>query len=129
MALLRPAALLALRVTTAGLLLWWGLAKGLDLGVGARVSDKYYGGLFTVDMLLIGFGWVQVALAGLLVLGAFRRPLLWVQLTINGFVAITIWQSFVDPFWLWMPGERPDTLNALFYPSIIVVAGCVVLIA
>ncbi|MEM6905056.1 MAG: hypothetical protein AAF568_04115 [Pseudomonadota bacterium] len=80
-------------------------------------------------MLLIGFGWVQVALAGLLMLGAFRKPLLWVQLAINGFVAVTIWQSFVDPFWFWMPGERPDTLNALFYPSIIVVAGCLVLIA
>ena len=46
----RQLGLLALRVTTAGLLLWWGLVKGLDTGAGAAVSNKYYGGMFSADV-------------------------------------------------------------------------------
>lgn len=125
----RKLGLLALRVTTAGLLLWWGLVKGLDTGAGEAVSNKYYGGTFSTDVLLIGFGWLQVAIAILLIVGYARSPALWAQFAINLFVAIAIWQSLVDPFWLWFPGDKPETLNALFYPSAIVAAASWVLIA
>lgn len=123
------AGLLALRISLAGLLYWWGLVKALNTGVGQRVSDKYYGGMFTEDTLLIGFGWVQIATAILLAVGLFRLPLLWLQFAINLFVAASVWQSIVDPFWLWLPGEKPDTVNALFVPSAAVAAACWVLIA
>ncbi|MEM8793027.1 MAG: hypothetical protein AAGE80_15515 [Pseudomonadota bacterium] len=125
----RHAALLLLRVTLAGLLFWWGLAKGLDLGVGARVSDKYYGGVFSIDLLLIVFGWAQVAAAALLAIGLFRAPLLLFQLVVNVFVAAAVWQSLIDPFWLWTGGEKPETVNALFYPSAIVAAGSFLLLS
>ncbi|MEM1130987.1 MAG: hypothetical protein AAGH83_10750 [Pseudomonadota bacterium] len=121
--------LLLLRVTTAGLIFWWGLVKGLNTGAGTAVSNKYYGGMFSQETLLILFGWAQVLLAVLVALGLFRVFTLPLQLLINAFVAVAIWQSFVDPFWLWMAGDKPETLNALFYPSIIVVAACWVLIA
>ena len=121
--------LVVLRVSTAGLIFWWGLRKGLNTGTGQAVSDKYYGGAFTQDLVLIAFGWAQVALAVLLVLGLFRRITLPVQFVINAFVAVIVWQSIADPFWMWMGGDRPETLNALFYPSIIVAAACWVLIA
>ena len=125
----RHLALLLLRVSLAGLLFWWGLAKGLNLGVGANVSDKYYGGFFTIDLLLIVFGWIQVAAALCIALGLFRFPLLVFQLIVNGFVAVIVWQSLIDPFWLWMGGEKPETVNALFYPSVIVAAGSFLLLA
>ncbi len=121
--------LLVLRVTTAGLIFWWGLVKGLGTGAGPAVSDKYYGGVFTQDILLIAFGWFQVALALVIAIGAWRRFTLPALFVINTFVALAIWPSFIDPFWLWMGGEKPGTVNALFYPSIIVVAACWVLMA
>jgi uncharacterized membrane protein YphA (DoxX/SURF4 family) len=121
--------LLILRITLAGLIFWWGLVKGLNIGVGQAVSDKYYGSTFTMDALLIGFGWFQVVLAVVIILGPLRRFTLPIALVINGFVAAAVWQSIIDPFWLWMGGEKPETVNALFYPSIIVVAGLLVLMA
>ncbi|MGI9463116.1 MAG: hypothetical protein ACR2OM_04215, partial [Aestuariivirgaceae bacterium] len=121
--------LLFLRITTAGLLLWWGLVKGLNLGFGQAVSDKYYAGTFTADVPLIVFGWLQVAAAVSLALGLFRSVVLWLQLAINLFVAIVVWQSLIDPFWIWMPAVKPETHNGLFYPSIIVLAASWVLIA
>ena len=125
----RRIGLLLLRLTLAGLLFWWGLVKGLDMGVGQSVSDKYYGGAFSIETLLVGFGWFQVAAAVLLALGLLRSPLLWFQFAVNLFVAVAVWQSLIDPFWLWMPGEKPATVNTLFYPSAIVAAGSWVLIA
>ena len=121
--------LLALRVSTAGLLFWWGLVKGLDTGTGQAVSNKFYGGVFSADALLIAFGWFQVGLAVLIALGLFRTLTLPIQFIVNAFVAFSVWRSILDPFWLWMGGDKPDTVNALFYPSIIVAAACWVLIA
>lgn len=125
---MRYFSLMLLRISLAGLLLWWGLAKALGTGVGISVSDKYYQGLFSIDLLLEIFGWIQVVAAGCLAIGLFRLPFLVFQLVVNLFVAVSIWQSLVDPFWLWMPGEKPETLNALFYPSAIVVAGSFLLL-
>ncbi|MBK0398370.1 hypothetical protein H0I76_04140 [Limibaculum sp. M0105] len=115
-------ALAATRIAMAGLMFWWGLVKGLNLGVGQAVSDGFYGGLFTVDALLVAFGWFQVAAAIALALGLFRRVLLPFQLVMNAFVAFSVSVWFIDPFWLWMPGEKPFQFGQLFYPSIIVAA-------
>jgi len=126
---LKRISLLLLRLTLAGLIFWWGLVKGLNIGVGQSVSDTYYAGTFSQDMLLIAFGWFQVALAVLIALGPYRRFTIPIMFIINAFVAAAVWQSLIDPFWLWMGGEKRETVNALFYPSAIVVAGCLVLIA
>lgn len=127
--LMQNASLLMLRVTTAGLMFWWGLSKALNTGVGQGVSDKYYAGAFTQDILLIAFGWAQVVAAVLIALGAFRTLLLPFQFVVNLFVAVIVWQSIVDPFWMWMGGEQPETVNTLFYPSAVVAAASLVLIA
>lgn len=121
--------LLMFRISLAGLMFWWGLTKVLGTGTGQGVSDKYYGGVFTIDILLAFFGGVQVLAAFLLALGIFRWVTLPFQLIMNGFVAIIVWQSLIDPFWLWTPGEKPETVNALFYPSLIVAIGSFLLIA
>ena len=116
----RNAGLVATRIAMGGLLFWWGLVKGLNLGVGQSVSDKYYGGMFTVDALLIGFGWLQVAAGIAIALGLALKIVLPFQLIVNVFVALAIWTAFIDPFWLWMPGEKPAPSHALFYPSLII---------
>lgn len=125
----QAASLLVLRLSMAGLMFWWGLIKVLNTGVGQAVSNTFYWGLFTDDILLIGFGWFQIVIAALMAVGLLRGPVLWLQLIISVFVALTIWDSLIDPFWLWMPGEKPPRVNSLFYPSLIIAAASWVLIA
>jgi len=125
----RRFALMATRVAMGGLLFWWGLVKGLDTGVGQAVSDSFYGGAFSVGTLLIAFGWVQATAGLMIALGLFRRVTLLFQLVVNVFVAIGVWQAFVDPFWLWLPGEKPTPFWQLFYPSIIIAAASWLLVA
>lgn len=125
----RTAALFFLRLTLAGLIFWWGLVKAMGTGTGQAVSDKYYGAAFTHDLLLTAFGWAQVLLAILVALGPWRKFTLPAMFVINAFVAVAVWQSIADPFWLWMGGAKPAVVNALFYPSGIVVAGCWILMA
>lgn len=125
----QAASLFALRLSMAGLMFWWGLIKVLNTGVGQAVSNTFYWGLFTHDLLLIGFGWFQIVIAALLAMGLLRGPVLWVQLIMSVFVALTIWDSLIDPFWLWMPGDKPPRVNSLFYPSLIIAAASWVLIA
>lgn len=125
---MRAFALAVTRISMAGLLFWWGLAKGLDIGVGQAVSENFYGGLFSARALLIGFGWVQVAAAVALMLGLWRRVLLPLQLVVNGFVAAAVWVYFIDPFWLWMGGGKPLWYGHLFYPSLIVASVSLLLI-
>lgn len=121
--------LLLLRIAMAGLLLWWGLARGLQTGVGETVSDTFYGGIFSAPMLMFLFGWLEVAVAVLLAVGLLRAVLLPLQLVINVFVAATVWPYIVDPFWLFSAGEKPMQFGHLFYPSIIIAVASWVLIA
>ncbi len=125
----RNLALLALRVTLGFLMIWWGLAKGLNTGVGQVVSDSFYGGMFSMQALLVGFGWLQVVGGAAIVLGLFRAILLPVQFAINFFTAGAVWWAIVDPFWIYLPGEKPFPFPQLFYPSAIIVAGSWLVIA
>jgi len=126
---LQAASLLALRVTTGFLLIWWGLAKAMNPGLGNLVSNTFYGGLFSFEMLQLVFGIAQTALGALVVLGLFRRVTLPLQLVINAFTALSVWYALIDPFGWYLPVERPFQFSHLFYPSAIVVAACVLLIA
>ncbi|MEO0820445.1 MAG: hypothetical protein AAF074_08465 [Pseudomonadota bacterium] len=125
----RHFALLTTRIAMGGLLFWWGLVKGLNTGVGPAVSDRFYGGLFSIDALLIGFGWLQVAAGIAIALGLLLRALLPFQLVVNLFVALSVAVAFVDPFWLWMGGEKPSPSLHLFYPSLIIATVSWLLIA
>lgn len=125
----RQIALLLLRVTTGALLIWWGLAKILMSGFGSTISDTFYDGTFSYAWLQIGFGGVQALVGALVVLGLFRGVAYLAQLAINGFTAAMVWYALIDPFGWYLDLERPFPHTQLFYPSAIVVAACLVLIA
>lgn len=125
----RAAMLLALRVTIAGLFFWWGLARALDTGVGQAVSEGFYGGALSARTLLVAWGWLQAAIGVALALGLLRVPLLLVVLAANLASAIVTFQFIIDPFWLYLPGEKPIAFGHLFYPSAINVAVPFVLLA
>ena len=65
-------ALLALRVSLGMLLVWWGLAKIMKPGMGVKIQSKFYFGLFPSESLQYAFGFVEMAIGVLVVLGLFR---------------------------------------------------------
>src|ERR671914_455452 len=93
-------ALLALRVSVGWLMLVWGVDKLVNPSHGVAVADRFYLGLFGTASLM---------------------PVLAV---ITGVTLLGVWRSVIDP-WGW----ALDGSNALFFPSLIIFAGVLVLIA
>lgn len=117
-------ALLALRVSIALLVLLWGLDKIVDPEHALQVSDNFYLGLLSLPALMAWFGAAQVAVALLAMLGLFRRWVDPIILVINLGSLAGVWRSILDPWGWFMEGT-----NVLFFPSLIIAAGCLVIIA
>lgn len=122
-------ALMALRVALGMLLVWWGLIKILKPGMGVNIQGKFYFGLFPGEALQYGFGYVQVLIGLLVVVGLFRKIAVPAQLAVTGFSAATIWSALLDPFALWLPVEKIAGVQHLFYPTVIALAGAMVMLA
>jgi len=116
--------LLTLRVSIALLVLIWGLDKIVDPAHAVRVSDAFYFGALSLPALLPVVGGLQVIVALLALVGLFRRWVDPVILLINLGSLLSVWRSILDPWGWWMEGT-----NALFFPSLTVAAGCLVLLA
>jgi putative oxidoreductase len=116
--------LLFLRVSIALLVLIWGLDKIVDPAHAIRVSDNFYFGLLSVAWLMPALGVAQVVVALLALVGLFRRFVDPLILLINLGSLLGVWRSIVDPWGWFLEGT-----NALFFPSLIVAAGCLVIIA
>lgn len=127
--LFRPATLLFLRVTTGFLLVWWGLNKAMTPQSGVGISNTFYQGLFSAALVQQLFGVCQVVLAALVILGLLRRFTLPLQAIINAGTAAAVWYAIIDPFNWWLGNERPIPVSQLFYPSIIIFAASLLLIA
>jgi putative oxidoreductase len=120
----KAVALLALRVSIALLVLLWGLDKIVDPDHALRVSDNFYLGLLSLPALMPLLGVGQVVVALLAMLGVFRKWIDPIILVINLGSLAGVWRSILDP-WGWVL----DGTNVLFFPSLIVAAGCLVIIA
>ncbi len=121
---MKAVSLLLLRISIALLVLIWGLDKLVAPEHAVQVSDNFYLGLLSLPGLMPLLGVAQVAVAGLALVGLFRRFVDPVILIINLGSLLAVWRSIVDP-WGWVL----EGTNALFFPSLIVAAGCLVLIA
>ena len=114
--------LLLLRVSTAWLLVMWGLDKFVNVEHGQRVAESFYLGIGSQAVVQNVFGGLEVALGLLVVAGLLRKwayPAAFVVLLIT---ALAVWKSILDP-WGWVL----EGSQVLFYPSIIVLAGAMVL--
>jgi len=116
--------LLALRVSIALLVLIWGIDKIVDPGHAVRVSDTFYFGVLSLPAILPILGGLQIIVALLAMVGLFRWWVDPVILVINLGSLLGVWRSILDPWGWWMEGT-----NALFFPSLTVAAGCLLLIA
>ncbi len=116
--------LLFLRISVALLVLIWGLDKIVNPAHSLAVSDRFYLGLLSFESLLPVLGVAQILLAIMAGAGWKRK---WVDpaiALINLGSLLGVWRSIIDP-WGWVL----EGTNALFFPSLIVFAACLVLIA
>ena len=125
----QAASLAALRISLGLLLFWWGLAKVTKPKMGVGVQKKFYYDLFNSETLQYAFGYVEVAIGALVILGLFRFVAMPAQLAITGFSAATIWSALLDPFALYLPFEKIAGIQHLFYPSVIALCGAIVMLA
>lgn len=116
--------LLTLRTSLGGLLVYWGIDKLVNVSHGVGVAQKFYGGLSVAPAWMQLFGVLQALLGVAVIAGVWRRVTYPALLLVTGTTLLAVWQSIVDPFKVVLPGG-----NLIFYPSLIIVAASLVLIA
>ncbi len=122
---MKAASLLFLRISTALLIIIWGLIKVRAPDKAIGVSEKYYGGMVSAEMLQMPWGLFQVAIGLLVILGLFRRIVYPLQAAILVIGALAIWNHILDPFGLYLFGEDGGA-NILFFPSLCLAAATLV---
>lgn len=126
--MLTKVSLLIMRIGTGLLLVLWGGARLLNEGMGARLAEKYYGGIGAASSLQTAFASVEVLLGVLVVLGLFRKVSLVGSALILVGGAIPLWRHFLDPFGQYL-FANPGDANLLFFPSLTVAGAALALIA
>ena len=122
--MLTKISLLIMRIGTGALLVVWGLVRVIgERGVG--LADKYYAGVGADATLQLAFGWAEVALGLLVILGLFRKYTLIGSAVILVGGAFPIWRHFLDPFGRYLHEDA----NILFFPSLTVAGAALALIA
>lgn len=110
---MRAITLLALRASTGILLMIWGGARVANPSLGQGLSDKYYLGLFSGELLHHAMGAAEFLIGLFAVLGLFRKFVYPLQALVLGFGLIIILPYILDPFGVWLV-EDP---RRLFFPS------------
>jgi uncharacterized membrane protein YphA (DoxX/SURF4 family) len=116
--------LLVLRISLGLLMLIWGVDKLVNVEHGRLVSEHFYLGAFSMPALLKVFGVAQMVLGFFIILGLFGQWLYPVLITITAVTLLAVWRSIIDPWGWYLEGA-----NALFFPSLIIFAGALVLLA
>jgi uncharacterized membrane protein YphA (DoxX/SURF4 family) len=116
--------LLLLRISLGWLLVIWGADKVFNVEHGMAVANKFYFGFLAAESGLLIAGILQVVLGLAVVFGLFRRWAYPLQLLLNTASLLAVSKSVIDP-WGWVFSGN----NALFYPSLIIFAASLLLIA
>lgn len=119
---MKAVGLLLLRLSMGWLLVLWGIDKLVNVEHSVRVAETFYFGIGTGTALLGAFGVIEILVGALVMLGLLRRWVYPIQTLIALLTAIGVWKSIVDP-WGWFL----EPTNALFYPSLIILAAALVL--
>lgn len=122
---MKSASLLFLRISTALLIIIWGVIKIRTPESAIGISEKYYGGMVSAEMLQMPWGIFQIGVALLVILGLFRRIVYPVQALMLVLGALAIWNHLLDPFSLFLFSGK-DQANILFFPSLCLAAATLV---
>lgn len=124
---MKSISLLIMRLGTGLLLVIWGMIKIMAPVNAIGVSDKYYGGIVSMEALQMPWGILQVAIGLAVVIGLFRKIIYPVQALMLGIGLLPLWKYILDPLGLYLLTE--ETRQVLFFPSLAVFAGTLVLLA
>lgn len=113
-----------LRVSIGYLLVVWGADKLVNPAHGIEVSDWLYFGWFSHRWVMTVFGIFEIVLGMVVMLGIWKRAAYPAVAAITGVTLVGVWRSIVDPWGWYLTGS-----NALFYPSVIIFAAVLVLLA
>lgn len=116
--------LLLLRISLGWLLVIWGADKVFNVEHGLAVANKFYFGFLATEGALQIAGLLQILVGIAVVLGIYRRWVYPLQALFNAASLLAVLQSVIDP-WSWVF----EGSNALFYPSLIIFAASLLLIA
>jgi putative oxidoreductase len=116
--------LLLLRISLGWLLVIWGADKVFNVEHGMAVANKFYFGFLAAESALPVAGVLQILIGLAVVVGFARRWVYPIQVLLNGASLLAVFKSVVDP-WGWVLTGT----NALFYPSLIIFAASLLLIA
>ncbi len=114
--------LLALRISLGLLMLVWGADKIANPEHGMKVAARFYFGLPSPRAMMPVFGALQCGLGLLIIAGVRQRITIGALAARTGVTLLGVWRSVLDPWGWWLTGT-----NALFFPSLIVFAGALVL--
>lgn len=116
--------LCVLRLTLGALMLVWGSDKLVNPAHGVKVAQHFYLGVLDSAAAMPVLGVLQVLLGLLVLAGVGRRYTYPTLAAVTGITMLGVWRSIVDP-WGWML----EGGNALFFPSLIIFAAVLVLLA
>jgi len=116
--------LLLLRISLGWLLVIWGADKVFNVEHGMAVANKFYFGFLAAEGAMRIAGVLQMLVGLAVVVGFARRWVYPLQVVLNGASLLAVMQSVIDP-WSWVF----EGSNALFYPSLIIFAASLLLIA
>ncbi len=116
-----------MRVAIGLLLVIWGLIKLASPEAAIGVSDKYYIGLISAEVLQRPLGAAEALLGVLVTLGLFRRLALPLAAVVLVGGAVAIWRYLLDPLGLYLLDA--GTRQVLFFPSLTVAAASLAVIA
>lgn len=114
--------LFLLRVSVGLLILLWGVDKIVNVEHGLAVSERFYLGAFSNQLLLRVWGALQMAVGALTIVGLLRRFAYPLVILMNTVTLLGVWRSIVDPWGWYLEGT-----NVLFFPSLIIFAASVLL--
>jgi putative oxidoreductase len=116
--------LLFLRVSLGWLMIIWGADKVFNPEHGVAIANKYYFGFLALENALRLGGILQMLVGLAVIVGFARRWVYPLQVVLNGASLLAVMQSVIDP-WGWVF----EGSNVFFYPSLVIFAGSLLLIA
>lgn len=122
---MKALSLLLLRLSTGIYLILWGLVKLGSKDMAVKVSETYYNGIISGDMINYTLGGAEVIIGSLVVLGLFRNISYLGQLAFYLVGALAIISSLLDPFGLYLASSAKLT----FFPSWTLLFASLVIIA
>ncbi len=117
-------ALLLLRISIGILMIIWSLDKLLNPEHSQFVMETHYINVVVSMTLFMVFGLVQIIFGTLVVFGYLRSVAYPLLILGTAVTLVAVFRSVIDP-WGWYFQES----NVLFYPSLIIFAGAIVLYA